>query len=154
MIVVCLSCLPPCRYFPPFPNLPFSVLSVLVTLAETIMEEAPSTDLETGLIAGIVIGVVVMLSVVIIVVLVRKRKSRYMPVPPKDPEDTLNGNSVKLNNVCRSKWNIITSSCHCSHNVVHIPVLLWDPADTLNVKSIKVNNVCWYTCKYGIIMSS
>ena len=64
----------------------------------------PSTDLETGLIAGIVIGVVMMLAVSVVVVLVRKRKTNYMPVPPKDPEDFSNANAagIKLNSVHKS----------------------------------------------------
>ena len=75
---------------------------------ETAVVEAPSNDLETGLIAGVVIGVVVVSACTIIVVLIKKRKSQYMAVPPKDPEDTT-ANGIKLNNMVKGMCIYIKS---------------------------------------------
>ena len=72
-----------------------------MTLTVAALAEAPSTDLETGLIAGVVIGVMIMLSVGILFILYRKRKGKYTAVPPKDPEDCHDG--ARLNSVCKCK---------------------------------------------------
>jgi len=78
-----------------------SAMITVTTVADetAVVTAQPSTEWETALIVGIVIGVVVMLALAVLVVLLKKSKSRYMPVPPKDPEDGVN--SVKVNNVCR-----------------------------------------------------
>ena len=67
----------------------------------------PTAELETGLIAGLVIGVVVMLSLGIVIFLYHKRKTKYSPVPPKDPEDKASNAAVTLNSVHKRTYTYI-----------------------------------------------